>query len=178
MNDDRSKNNLSKLSIYTKQFVVSSIYLINRAHKKQVLSVYSSHYVSIYFWIWWLQTMKSFSKLYTIFYTMLKTKVSHLSLKRYTWTKDPFLAFHSGNWFMADSPLSCLFIKSFGSLFEMWFFIYPIHFTFVRSNWQFQPVCGGTDQIALPTKSRRLNWTASAKLTQYSGGCSICCCQP
>lgn len=112
MNDDRSKNNLSKLSIYTKQFVVSSIYLINRAHKKQVLSVYSSHYVSIYFWIWWLQTMKSFSKLYTIFYTMLKTKVSHLSLKCYTWTEDPFLAFHSGNWFMADSPLSCLFIKS------------------------------------------------------------------
>lgn len=51
MSDERSKNILSKLSIYTKLFVVSSIYLINRAYKKQVLSVYSSHYLSIYFWI-------------------------------------------------------------------------------------------------------------------------------
>lgn len=34
MGDERSKKNLSKLSIYTKLFVVSCIYLIARAHIK------------------------------------------------------------------------------------------------------------------------------------------------
>lgn len=36
MDDERSKNNLSKLSIYTKLLVVSFIYLIARAHIKHI----------------------------------------------------------------------------------------------------------------------------------------------
>lgn len=80
---------------------------------------------------------------------MLETKVSHVSLNHCTWTENPFLAFPARNWFMADSSLLCLIIKNFGSVFEMWFFIYPIYLRFVRSNWHFQPVCKRTDPLNL-----------------------------
>lgn len=113
---------------------------------------------------------------YTLYFIPC-SKLQHLIFVLNT-TLELSVAFHPRNWFMADSPLLCLFMKNFVSLLRMWFFIYPIYLKIVRRNWEFLPVCKRADQIALPTKSRRLNWAASAQLAQCGGGCSIPCYQP
>lgn len=108
--EEKSKNNLSKLSIYTKLLVVNSIYLIIEHIKNRFCLSTAPIFWAFICGSGDCRQWEAFLS-YTLCFIPC-SKLQYLIFLLNT-TLELSVAFDSWNWFMADSPLLCSFMKNF-----------------------------------------------------------------